>query len=830
MVGETIRQAAQEMTRLRLYNPAQLAPEELKASFVARKEALEEMLLLLKEQPPDRPCQHLLLIGPRGMGKTTLGLRFLHAVQELPDLAERWQPVPYYEENYEIGDLAGFWLAALRHLTRATGDPSWERRANALVQEEQNRDRCAAYALAALVDYCKEIDKRLILFVENLDTVFAQLRDEREVHALRADLLTRPEILVLGSANAVFEAIRSHGQPFYEFFRLVFLESMSQKETERLLATLVQPEDRTDVPRALSSERGRLETIRRLTGGNPRLLAPACRMLLDSPLGSAFDDLEQLIDEQTPYFKARFEELPPQARKIFHCLADGWKPMLAKEVAGATQLNSSHASAQLRQLLDRRYIREVRLPGEKRTRYEVSDRFYNLYCVLRFSSSNRLRLERLVAFLHDLFGTTGMRSIYPRFLEVLRQDGRRGQATADWLEILAGHVAADRDFPDREHWRHQALNLAASLIGPSAPVIANIERAFTVPRRTAPSDQDEWLKLAAEHYNSERYDDAAQAFRNVLNTQPDNLFARAGLGLALNSAERYEEATEAFDRFLENARGEDSRLSTLLTIVVLGSKSVACLQMERHTQGIAALDQLSRHVSSNDPPLIRSIYARVCWLDGHTLAEAGRSLEAIEIWRQGLEFVRPDDLADLRYVAAISLEGMAHAFVALGGEGESACCLGCRYRIRQSGRREGTPGRSRFRVDQYSFDIVSREDRSRFEIGNLRRFHLRMANDVEVCPPRRPGGPEEASSSVIGDSRWPPQPVPEFRTRGNLRKEGNRDRSNQSRGMASANERDPDAGGCWTPDRRRNLRPTGRRLGSGRSDCRSRLSGSARRS
>ena len=387
------------MIRRRLYNPAQLTPDELKASFVAREDTLAEMLRLIGEQPPGRPCQHVMLIGPRGMGKTTLGLRFLHALGDVPDLAACWQPVAFYEESYEIGDLADFWLAALRHLTRATNDLRWADRADALSRDEGDTERLAAYALSALMDFSRENGKRLILFVENLDAILGQLRDEREIHALRATLIERPDILLLGSANAVFEAIRSHGEPFYEFFRLFILEGLGREDAHRILAALAGGEGRPEVPETMKRERGRLETIRRLTGGNPRLLALACRMLIESPLGSAFEDLERLIDEQTPYFKARIEELPVQARKVFHCLAEGWKPMLAKEVAGAAKLSSSHASAQLRQLVEKGYAREVRLPGAKRARYEVGDRFYNIYYLLRFSRAGRDRLERLVAFL-----------------------------------------------------------------------------------------------------------------------------------------------------------------------------------------------------------------------------------------------------------------------------------------------------------------------------------------------------------------------------------------------------------------------------------------------
>ena len=394
--------------RRRIHNPAHLTADELKASFVAREDTLAELLRAIREQTPGRPCQHMMLIGPRGMGKTTLGLRFLCAIEEDPDLRERWQPVAFHEESYGIGSLADFWIHALRHLTRATGESRWEQRAEALVANEADQERVAAYALAELADFSRESERRLVLFVENFDSIVAQIHDEREIYSLRATLIERPEILLLGSANAYFESIGGYGEPLYEFFRVFKLEGIGKEEAHRILQAAASGEGRPEVSESLNMEQGRLETIRRLTGGNPRLLALACRLLIESPLGSAVEDLERLIDGQTPYFKARIEDLPGQARKVFHCLSEGWKPLLAKEVAAAANLSSSHASAQLKQLLEKGYAREIRLSGAKRTRYEVSDRFCNIYYLLRFSRAGRDTLERLVGFLHDIFGPTGM--------------------------------------------------------------------------------------------------------------------------------------------------------------------------------------------------------------------------------------------------------------------------------------------------------------------------------------------------------------------------------------------------------------------------------------
>ena len=452
------------MIRRRLYNPAQLTPGELKASFVAREETLGELLRVIGGQMPGRPCQHMMLISPRGMGKTTLGLRFLYAVEDDPNLAAQWQPVAFHEESYGIGNLAEFWLAALHHLTRATGDPRWADRADSLAEDEEDTERLAAYALAALLDFNEASGKRLILFVENLDAILAQLRNEREIHALRASLIERQEILLLGSANAVFEAIRGYGQPFYEFFRLFTLEGLEPADARRMLEAVAQSEGKPEIPETLDREHGRLETIRRLTGGNPRLLVLSCRILIESPLGPAIEDLEQLIDEQTPYFKARIEDLPIQARKVFHCLSEGWKPMLAKEVAVAAKLGSSHTSAQLKQLLEKGYVQVVRLPGGKRARYEVSDRFYNIYYLLRFSRAGRDRLERLVAFLHDLFGQAGMRTMYPAALAALRADGVGTRAlSGDWTEALDQLEHALR-IAGNESQEHELPGLTESLI------------------------------------------------------------------------------------------------------------------------------------------------------------------------------------------------------------------------------------------------------------------------------------------------------------------------------------------------------------------------------
>ena len=631
--------------RQRIYNPAQLAPEELKASFIARHETLARMLRLLGEQKPGHPCQHVVLVGPRGMGKTTLGLYFLQAVREDADLATKWQPVPFHEESYEICNLADFWLAALRHLAQATGEERWRDRADGLQEDEHDTERLAAYALAALLDFCEEQGKRLILFVENLDLVFSQLGNEREVHALREALMEHAEILLVGSANTVFDAIRSHGEPFYEFFRNITLRGLERHDCRQLMKTLAEQEDGNRRSVSLNLEEGRLETIRRLTGGNPRLLVLACRMLLESPLGSAIEDMERLIDEQTPYFKARIEALPPQARKVFHCLAKAWAPLLTREVAADAKLGSSHASAQLRQLIDKGYVREVRLAGETRGRYEVSDRFYNIYYLLRFSRSGRARLERLVDFLHQLFGPVGMRHTYEAALNTLRNGTFSTADMSDWLTVLAGHVAADQENPGRTSWLSGANDLIAETLGQDSPLHRELGAVVAAEGWDQPDMARVFYAGVMDALNGDA-ERAEAAFRDVMATTPSaQNVVQLALGFALYRQGNFAEALDAY-RLGETYVRDNKPLDRVLLGLALCGEAFALLRLGETD---AAADIVSRvpMLDGFGDPERRFPLAQALWTLGDAFDVEGRKDSAIQAWSRVAELARPDDLEDL---------------------------------------------------------------------------------------------------------------------------------------------------------------------------------------
>ena len=620
------------------------------------------MLRVIGEQTPGHPCQHMMLIGPRGMGKTTLGLRFLYAIEDDPDLSERWQPVAFHEESYGIVNLADFWIHALRHLTRATGESRWEERAEALTKDERDLERAAAYALAELMDFSRERGKRLILFVENLDAVIGQIHDEREIHGLRATLIERPEILLLGSANAFFEAIGGYGEPLYEFFRVIKLEGIGQEEACRILKAAASSEGRPEVSNAIDLEQGRLETIRRLTGGNPRLLSLACRLLIESPIGSAIEDLERLIDEQTPYFKARIEDLPGQARKVFHCLSEGWKPLLAKEVAAAARLSSSHASAQLKQLVEKGYAREAQLPRSTRTRYDVSDRFYNIYYLLRFSRSGRDRLERLVEFLQNVFGSTGMRTMYRSALATLRTNGAGTSDVYDLLGVLAKQVAADHDFPGRYEWQKRAVGIIVDRFGPESALISEIEEVFADSRSDDGLHEHRMAEVDAM-FQERRFFDAERTLRRALEHRQQDASIWLLIGTIMLKEHRYEEVLSLVE----------SASSTVTTFHESDWKNLFCILkcralvgLNRESEALSTLDSVTANPESvNMTERSRISAALSLQLKGVILIDMQRSERAIQVLLRTLDYIREDDGPMERRVAVRALVAAEAALVDL---------------------------------------------------------------------------------------------------------------------------------------------------------------------
>ena len=491
------------MDKQLLYNPVLLSKNELKKTYTIRKDTLNELISHITDHKLDTPSKHMMIIGSRGMGKTTLGLRVLYEIEDNPNLRKAWQPVPFMEENYEVCNAAEFWLLALKHLSRMVNDNTWSDYSKEIANLKLDNQALEAYALDALEEYCDGSRKRIILFIDDVNGLFKQFKSKREVHAIRAAMIEYPKLFLLGTANSTFVENIDYWTPLYGFFQTIQLRQVDRSETRKMFKSAAKRVSVEVSDLDSSKTYGAIEVVRLLTGGNTRSISMAIQMLIGKSSNS-LDVLEKVIDEHTPYFKAKVEELPTQARKVFHVLAAGWCPMLAREAAAGARLGTSQASAQISILINRGYVREVKLDGERRIRYELSNRLFNIYYIFRLSSSERERLRLFVAFLYNYYGSPAIRNLYFNALrEFPARDYPFGQVK-ELQDILAGHVLIYGNITNEDKLVVEMLHN-----------IRERDRESSELDRLV-KDPSVWVRFGKLMQRKKRFSDAFQAYGHAL--------------------------------------------------------------------------------------------------------------------------------------------------------------------------------------------------------------------------------------------------------------------------------------------------------------------------
>lgn len=366
------------------FNPGFYSDDELIERFCVRAEALDALVSTSRAKTATN--QHTLVIGPRGFGKTMLLRRFATALRRDPKLEGRWFPIVFAEESYPVSSAGEFWLEALTHLADATGDPRWQK-AYIELRRERDEPRLRARALAQLLDFADERGCGLVLIVENVDKLLGDL-PEAEGWALRETLLHERRIQLVAAAPRGFEGVEKPNQPFYELFRRILLDPLSDAE----IAALWRGTNGEDLPA------GRAIALRILTGGNPRLVVLLATVAQGLQLRDLISELAGLIDQHTNYFNANIEAISsPDMRRTFLALAELWAPATARQIAEATRSDVSKASTLLGRLVDQGRVEVVR-DGKTRT-YQITERLYNIYYLMRRHGVHQVRLGYLVDFM-----------------------------------------------------------------------------------------------------------------------------------------------------------------------------------------------------------------------------------------------------------------------------------------------------------------------------------------------------------------------------------------------------------------------------------------------
>lgn len=377
------------------YTPDEIDEKEFLAKFVVRNHDFDDVFDDIKSSDYTVPGQHFIIVGQRGQGKTTLLRKIKLAVQTEPTLADLLIPIKFSEEQYQIRSLSRLWEEIADYL-QCTAEDDFA----CIHDDMESHFDDADYELKSfsyLEKAVKAKNKKLLLLIDNIDELLGKLK-EKEQRRLREILLTSPTLKIVGGSTKMLEQHFDYGKPFYEFFKIIKLIGLNKQECFDFLASMGDEQQKKKIALIIKNTPERIETLRRLTGGVPRTIVMLFDIFVDDG-GNAFDDLLKILDDATPLYKHRMDDLPDTLQDITHTIAMNWDGISTKEIAKKTRLESKTVSAQLKQLETKYGIVESISIGKNKI-YKIEERFFNIWYLMRFGrKKDRQKVEWLVNFL-----------------------------------------------------------------------------------------------------------------------------------------------------------------------------------------------------------------------------------------------------------------------------------------------------------------------------------------------------------------------------------------------------------------------------------------------
>ena len=627
---------------IKKYNPGFLSDDEIVASFCVRKAEFKTLVESLHASTGSSNV-HSLVIGPRGSGKTHLLLRVAAEIRQDPSLSG-FYPIVFAEESYEVSSVGEFWLECLSHLSeQAPEDERSDLRLSYGDLRNTGDDRdLATRCLGAILDFADRHGKRITLLVENLNMLFTDMDDPDAGWRLRHTLQTEPRIVLLGSATSRFDEIDHPDHALYDLFRVITLRPLDTQECVSLWeAVSGQPSTSLAV-----------RPLEILTGGNPRLLAILALFSAGRSFRELMDNLLDLVDDHTEYFKSHLESLPALERRVYLSLARLWKPATAREVADQSRTDINKCSALLNRLVERGAVTVIG-GTPRRRQYYLTERLYNIYYLLRRDSGSSRVVEALIDFMVCLYSPDELWDVVMEFYwetELPRADMQKpvAQVLIKKAQLLAdlghedGAIAIFEQVEER-------LRMSKVVAHQNQAVVASLNKVLNLNRVG-------------------RYDESIRACDGLLasfgtSREPAHVVIMAIAldikGRAWVKLGNAPEAVHAYDQALESFAAVPSLELDLLVAGTMLRKGLALLEHRDPSEAVVAFDAVVTRFSAADAT---SLVAKVTsalisksaalLLQGKTLAESDFSLLLDCLSKEGE--LRPGLVQGLAALAMVS--------------------------------------------------------------------------------------------------------------------------------------------------------------------------------
>ena len=661
-MNETLERPRQ----IRKFNPGTFqSDEEVISQFVVRNRELGIVLDVLRGNIGSPSCQHVLLIAPRGRGKTMMLARAAAELRTDSELSERLLPVRFMEESQEIFNLADFWLESLfylarEHATRDSGLSQELRDVHAALAAEWQGRELEERARAAVLETADRLGKQLVLMVENLQALCGDVDDDFG-WKLRKVLQLEPQIILLATATSRFKELDNAQHAFFELFRIVRLDPLDTGECRRLWQ-MVNGDEVTA---------REIRPLQILTGGDPRLLIIIGEFARHRSMHRLMEELVRLIDDHTEYFRGHLEVFAKAERRVYLAVIDLWQPSTTGEIASRARRDVRAVSALLGRLVERGAV--IVEGNGKRRMYAAAQRLYSIYYKLRRERDEAAIVRNLIHFM-VVFYTEN---------ELTEMAGRLNSEAAQWPALREGIKRAIAEEPQIGRILEQASEQATAMddkvlvnrgvtqgwLGETESEVVTYDE---VVERFGDSDVPELqVQVAMALFNRgftqgrsgeaqgamATYDEVVERFgdSDVPELQVQVAMALFNRGFTQGQSGEAQAAMASYDETVERFGDSDMPELQVQVAKALVNKAITQGQIGEAQGAMATCDKVVERFGDSDVPELQVSVAMALFNRGFTQGRSGEAQGAMATYDEVVERFGDSDVPELQVHVAMAL-------------------------------------------------------------------------------------------------------------------------------------------------------------------------------
>ena len=398
------------LSQICIYNPQRQSCEVAEKLFIVRKEQFDFLMKKLLEEKNNKNHENHLIIAQRGMGKTTL-LKRIEVELHKDNYKDYFIPLLFPEEQYNLRNHGEFWLNCLEVLADALVVEKYQIKEIQKIESKIKKltkltdsEEVAEKACRFLMNFCLLQKRRPVLLIDNIELVFKRL-SKHEHFILREKLNKNRNLIIIGAGVAETEDTADCNAPFHNFFKVQHLKELNFEEFTYLLKNLAILAKSDKILPFITKKTPRFRALQQLTGGNPRAAVMLFKLIVNGFSLEINDDLEASLDEITPLYKARFEDLSQQQQIIIDAIASHWDSINIKQLSQVTHYENNQLSPQLKRLVEDGWIEKTAAYEAKGHSYYISERFFNIWFLTRCSNLRRKKgIHYLLKFLEFIYG------------------------------------------------------------------------------------------------------------------------------------------------------------------------------------------------------------------------------------------------------------------------------------------------------------------------------------------------------------------------------------------------------------------------------------------